>query len=53
MSIYSNIMKIRSILYLLFISVFAFGQKVPSDYFKEANRFYDEGQMDKALDTYC
>jgi Uncharacterized protein conserved in bacteria len=45
-------MKIRSILYLLFISVFAFGQKVPSDYFKEANRFYDEGQMDKALDGY-
>ena len=45
-------MKIKLILFLLSFGIVAFGQKMPSDYFEEAGRYYDEGKMDKALSCY-
>ena len=46
-------MKTKLILLLLLLfGVVAFGQKMPSDYFEEAGRYYDEGKMDKALTSY-
>ena len=36
----------------MLISVTALAQKMPSDYFKEANKYYDAGQYDKALKGY-
>ena len=52
MSICYNIMKIKLLLILLMFSVFAFGQKMPSDYFEEAGKSFMEGQMDEALSGY-
>lgn len=46
-------MKTRLILFLLLsFGLFAFGQKMPSDYFQEATRYFNEGDMDKALEGY-
>ena len=45
-------MKARLLLLLLLISVSAFGQKMPSDYFQEAHDYFEEGQLDKALAGY-
>lgn len=45
-------MKAKLLLLLLLISVSAFGQKMPSDYFQEANDYFEEGQLDKALAGY-
>ena len=45
-------MKIKLILLLLSFGVVAFGQKMPSDYFQEATRYFNEGDMDKALEGY-
>lgn len=52
MSICYNIMKYKLILIILLFSVFAFGQKMPSDYFKEAGKSFNEGQLDEALSGY-
>lgn len=40
-----------SIMIFLF-SVLSFGQKIPSDYFQEANYFFDEKNYDEALKGY-
>ena len=40
------------LLFLLSFGVVAFGQKMPSDYFQEATRYFNEGDMDKALEGY-
>lgn len=46
-------MKTRlTLLLLLSFSVTAFGQKTPSDYFQEANDYFEEGKLDKALAGY-
>lgn len=46
-------MKTRLILFLLLsFSLFAFGQKMPSDYFEEASRYYKELDLDNALAGY-
>lgn len=45
-------MKIKLILLLMLFGVFAFGQKMPSDYFDEAGEFFEEGQLDEALSGY-
>jgi tetratricopeptide (TPR) repeat protein len=46
-------MKTRLLLLLLMsFGVVAFGQKMPSDYFQEATRYFNEGDMDKALEGY-
>ncbi|MBR4536995.1 MAG: hypothetical protein IKO62_10165 [Bacteroidales bacterium] len=45
-------MKIKLILLLMLFGVFAFGQKMPSDYFDEAGKAFNEGQMDEALSGY-
>lgn len=45
-------MKVKLILLLMLFSVFAFGQKMPSDYFDEAGKAFNEGQMDEALSGY-
>ena len=46
-------MKTRLLLLLLMsFGLFAFGQKMPSDYFQEATRYFNEGDMDKALEGY-
>lgn len=45
-------MKIKLILLLLSFSVVAFGQKMPSDYFQEATRCFNDGDRDKALECY-
>ena len=45
-------MKIKLLLLLLSFGVVAFGQKMPSDYFQEATRYFNEGDMDKALEGY-
>jgi tetratricopeptide (TPR) repeat protein len=43
-------MKTRlTLLLLLSFSVVAFGQKMPSDYFQEANDYFEEGEWNKAL----
>ncbi len=53
MSIYSNVMKTRlTLLLLLSFSVTAFGQKKPSDYFQEANDYFEEGKLNNALAGY-
>lgn len=45
-------MKIKLILSLLLFSAVVSGQKMPSDYFQEATRYFNEGDMDKALECY-
>lgn len=45
-------MKVKLILLLMLFGVFAFGQKMPSDYFDEAGKAFNEGQMDEALSGY-
>lgn len=45
-------MKFKLIILLLSCGVVAFGQKMPSDYFQEATRYFNEGDMDKALEGY-
>lgn len=45
-------MKTKLIFLMLSFSVVAFGQKMPSDYFQEATRYFNEGDMDKALECY-
>ena len=45
-------MKTKLIFLMLLFSVVAFGQKMPSDYFQEATRYFNDGDMDKALECY-
>jgi len=45
-------MKTKLIFLMLSFSVVAFGQKMPSDYFQEATRYFNDGDMDKALECY-
>lgn len=45
-------MKIKLVLLLLSFGIVAFGQKMPSDYFDEAGRYFNDGEMDKALTCY-
>lgn len=45
-------MKVKLILMAMLVSVTALAQKMPSDYFEEANQYYDAGQIGKALKGY-
>lgn len=45
-------MKTKLIFLMLLFSVVAFGQKMPSDYFQAATRYFNDGDMDKALECY-
>lgn len=45
-------MKILFSISIMFLSVLAYGQKMPSDYFDEANKYFDEKKYDEALKSY-
>lgn len=45
-------MKILISISILLISVLAYGQKMPSDYFEEASNYFEEEKFDEALKGY-